>query len=140
MPRQTDLYLYANTSVAPPITFVLADGTGSKVAITASANDTDLYALNVTSTDTASNKMAIHLYNGTTNYLLGTVTIPALAGFDASSQAINLINQTNLPGLMLNSVGKPYMPLYSGSFIRTSLLSIPSNGKTYVVTAWAKDF
>jgi len=140
MARQTELYLYANTSVPTNVTFTSADTTTLKTVVTASANDTDVFSISVATTDTAAKEMALWLYDGVTAFLLTTVTIPLSSGFTGTAMPINLLNTTNVPGMLFNAVGKAYYPLSVGCSLRVGFVTAMTAAKTAYVTACGKDF
>lgn len=63
-----------------PVLFTSADTTVAKVIVAAPSQPWRLIALNITSTDTAAQVIDVFLRVGSTNTLIGSVTVPAGTG------------------------------------------------------------
>jgi hypothetical protein len=93
------------------VTFVNADGTTEKDLnsfVSGAADGGKVFAINVTSDDTATVEMQVLIHDGTTAFLLGTVDVPTLAGTDGSTPAKNLLDPTLVAGL--DSDGELFVP------------------------------
>lgn len=77
-----------------------ADGTTVQALITGGTNGTRVNSISITSTDTSAVILDVFFYDGSSDFQIGTVTIPIGAGTDAgTTPAVSLLNQTNLPFL-----------------------------------------
>lgn len=109
----------ANTSVAfqiqplngTPVTFTSADTTSEKTVWTAGANGSLIDSIAVTSDDTSAVILVLSINNLTTSYKIGELSIPAGAGTDGSTPAVNLLSQTAMPFLQRNG-GLPIQGTY----------------------------
>lgn len=122
------------------ITFVNADGTTPKAVFTAGANDSILGMLSACSTDTSAVKCQVFLYDGSTNWLVGTVNVPTLSGTDGSANAIDLLNSTALPFCDLSDSGKRIIKVKTGWSVRVAPVSAVTSTKTLTVVAAGDDF
>jgi hypothetical protein len=94
-------------------TYLPADTTTPKVVFTPDAtNGSKLFAINTTSDDTANHSVQVWIYDGSTNYLLGTVPVPAYSGTDGVNKSVNLLDPVYLP--CLDADGELFLP--SGSY------------------------
>lgn len=122
MPAKNEL-LYNVSGYAPiKAVFTSADSTNAKAIGTANAADANLIWLSITSTDTAANDILLYLNDGSTDYLIGHIDVPALAGSDGSTPAVNGLNSTNLPFLLLDDTGSNrYLPLDGGCVLKATV-------------------
>jgi tetrahydromethanopterin S-methyltransferase subunit D len=112
-----------------------ADASNQKTVVTAGASGTKVTSLCAVSNDTAARDVQVSITNAGTSFPLGTVTVPAGAGFSGSVVAIDLMNQQNLPGLAIDSDGNPYINLISGDTLTVSSLTTVTAAKAITVTA-----
>lgn len=113
--------LLYNVSGYAPIkgVFTSADTTVAKAIGTANAADANLIWLSITSTDTVANDLLVYLNDGTTDYLIGHIDVPALSGSDGTTPAVNGLNSTNLPFTLLDDTGlNRYLPMDGGTIIK----------------------
>lgn len=139
MAKQNSLFLpvgYNNNAVS----FTSADTTTLKTVFTASANDSDVKALLAASTDSAAINLQIYISRGGTDYQIGCVNIPANSGTNGVANAVDLLNGTNIPGLLVDSAGKLYLALKTGDTLRVACLATMTAAKTLWVTAIGQDY
>lgn len=80
------------------VSFANADSTNAKVIIAAQATEgTRVEKLLATSDDTSPRIMALELFDGSTAYVIGTITVGALSGTDGSAASVNLLNSVQSP-------------------------------------------
>lgn len=123
----------AKTSVAQ---FLNSDGTATKTVCTAGTNGSIIEALFSTSTDTTTRQIRLWLYNGTTNYLIDIVTIPA-ASTAIPVVHVPILSPGRWPWIDPNN---PKLVLQSGWSLRAQMVSAVSTGKEINVVALFGDF
>jgi len=123
-------------------TIVNADGTNKKTAYTAGINGSKLEAIYVTSTDT--NAFTVNIYEtlSGTDYLIGTLNIPASSGNTTSAPTINILNNSGNFGSVLNidSNGNRYMYLVANAIIKVAVTSAYTAAKTMSFISMGEDF
>lgn len=74
------------------------DGTTAAVLVSAGSNGSLIETIAVTSTDTAAVELDLYINNGTSDFAVGSATIPIGAGTDGgTTAAVDLLQQTDLP-------------------------------------------
>lgn len=76
-----------------------ADGTNKVDLITGATDGTIINGINVSSDDTAAVDLLLYFYDGSNDYQLGEIEIPAGSGTDSATAAVSLLNETNLPAI-----------------------------------------
>lgn len=122
------------------VTIVNADAQAQKTGYTAGASGSKIIAIIVTSTDTATCDIQTSITNGGTSYPLGTKTIAISAGTVAGTNAVNLLDPTNMVGLPIDSDGNPFVYLISGDTLTFESLVTVTSGKTIVIHVFGMDF
>lgn len=87
----------ANTQFAN--TFVNGDGTSAKDIVNGATDGTVIQDLIATSSSTDAELLQVFLYDGGAARLIGTITVPTLAGTDGTEPAVSLLNTTDIPSL-----------------------------------------
>jgi len=83
-----------------PLELDNADGTNALALVVAGANGTLIEAIAATTTDTSDVEVDLLISDGTTDYAVGSVTVPAGAGTDGgTTAAVDLLQQTDLQWL-----------------------------------------
>lgn len=95
----SDRAMYPETIKNVALDIENADGTTSQTLLTAGANGARITSIGVVSDDTAAVVLNIFYNDGSTDFLLGSVTVPTLAGTDGSTPAVSILNITDLPFL-----------------------------------------
>jgi len=139
MAKQTSLYLPTGFNNAG-VSFVNADGTTFKTVATAGANDSVVKMLQCTSNDTAAVNMQVAVYDGTNRYVIGTVNIPIGAGSNGTANAIDLLNNTAIPGLPVDANGKRIVTLKTGWFLQVAPIAVVTAAKTVYVASSQEDY
>jgi hypothetical protein len=138
MAKQTQLFLTKQYSHGHA-TFANSDTTTKKSLYAAGADDSKVTAIAITSTATADTNIQLFLYNGTTDFLIGTILVPASSGNSGTVAAVNGLSRTALPFVELNGNGIPFIPLETGYSLRASMLATIASG-TVTVSVFAEDF
>ena len=74
------------------------DGTTAQTLLTAGSNGARVNFISAVSTDTAAVKLNLYYNDGTTDFLIGSVNIPAGAGTDGgTTPAVSVLNSTDMP-------------------------------------------
>ena len=75
------------------------DGTTSQDLLTAGANGSRINYISVSSDDTVAVILELYYNDLTTDFLIGSITIPAGAGTDGTTPPVSLLNATAMPFL-----------------------------------------
>ena len=76
-----------------------ADGTTVQDLLTAGTNGARVNFISVVSDDTSDVVLDIIYNDGTTDYIIGAITIPAGSGTDGTTPSVSVLNSTDLPFL-----------------------------------------
>jgi hypothetical protein len=124
-----------------PAAFTNADAANAKkTTITAGGNGAKLFALSATSTDTVARIMQVWLTRGTLTYLLTAVSIPALSGSDGVTPNVDLLNNTQWPGLPYDGNAQGFVLLQGGDTIQVSLTTQVTAAKEVDAVAISADY
>lgn len=121
-------------------TIVAADTSTVKTVYSAGADDTVIKGLQIVSDDTTARVVNIYTNNGTTDSLLGAVSVAASSGTNGTLAAVDLLSGTIFPGLPYDANGKRIMYLPAGYSLKVSSQSTVTAAKTLTVTAITEDF
>jgi hypothetical protein len=139
MAKQASLFLPTGAN-NQSVTFVNADGTTAKTLVTAGSNDTDVKSIIVASNDSAAVNLQLFINRSAVAYLLGTVNIPITAGNTGAIASVDLLGSTLIPGLPLDSIGKPYIPMKTGDTLTVAPLAAVTTAKTCYISAFGQDY
>jgi hypothetical protein len=117
-----------------------ADTTAKKTLVTGGTNGTKIESINVASDDTAAKNLILYLSDGTTDYLLTWVNIPATSGFTTSNPSVAVLQNTQLPSTDYDSNGNKVFFLKSGWIIKVAVSAAVTTAKTIHITASGADF
>ena len=78
---------------------VTSDGTAVQTLFTAGANGSLVDSISVVSDDTSAMELVLSVDDGTTDTVIGEITIPINSGNAAGVPAVNALNFTDLPFL-----------------------------------------
>lgn len=121
-------------------TIVPADTTTLRTVYTAGSNDSVVKQLQVVSDDSSARVLNVYINNTSTDYLLGSVNVPASSGSNGTAAAVDLLGGTLMPGLVYDANGKRVLPLPAGYILKVSSQTTVTTGKTVTVTALVEDF
>jgi hypothetical protein len=127
-----------NINAQVPQTFANSDGTNVKTCYTAGTDDSNIKAIIVTSTDTSSKDIQFYLSDGTSNFILRRVTIPASSGNSTSALPVDCLS--GIPGLPFDAQGNRILQLRRGFQLRANLVSAASTGTQINVIAIGEDY
>lgn len=117
-----------------------ADGTSFKtLGITPPADGSRVKALHITSDDTAAQVLQFCVTKGGTDYVLGEISVPAGSGTDGSSNAVNGLNATKMPGLQTDGIVR-WLDLANGSELKVKSKTAVTAAKTIYIYAEVGDF
>jgi len=122
-----------------------ADASNKKTVVTGAANGSKVVALMATSTETANARVIqVFITRGTSSYLLTSVNVPLNSGFDGSTPGIDLLNQSNLPGLPFGGAvgvdGAAYLYLQYNDTLQVSSTTTVTAGKEIDIVAIGTNF
>jgi hypothetical protein len=119
------------------VTWVNADGAGaSKDLFVAGSNGSRIASVAAVSTDTSAIDLQLFAFDGTTAYLVGTVTIAIGAGNTGTVAAQNLLSLNSCP--WLNSDGSIF--LGSGWKLQAKNATTVTAAKTLTVVTFGADY
>lgn len=118
------------------VTFVNADGTTAKDIFVAGANGSRVGSVAATTTDTSNNLVILYIYDGSTAYRVGEITVTAASGTDGSTAAVNLLSLSTCP--WLNSDGSVTLP--SGWKLQAAVSSAVTAAKTLTLVSLGADY
>ena len=139
MAKQSALFLPAGAN-NQSVLLTSADTTVAKLCFTAGTNDSDVKSIIATTTDSAAVNLTFWVTRGGTDYLLGTVNIPITAGDTGAIPSVDILGAGLIPGLPLDSTGKPYLPLKTGDTLKVGCLVTMTAAKTTYVSIFGQDY
>lgn len=108
----------------------------TKDVFVAGTNGSRLAAVEATSSDTSAIDVQLFYFDGSTAFLIGTVTVAIGAGNTGTVAAQNLLLLSNLPGL--NSDGSLF--LKTGEKLQASNVTQVTSAKTLTLAAFGADY
>ena len=121
-------------------TIVAADASTLKTVYTAGSNDSVIKSLQVASDDTTVRVLNVYINNGSTDYLLGAVSVAIASGTNGTTAAVDLLGGTLMPALPYDANGKRVLPLPAGYVLKVSSQTTVTAAKTVTITAMAEDY
>jgi len=123
------------------VTIVNADSTNKKTIYTPGANGSIIEALLVTNTDTGAYTLNIYATISATDYLIGTVNIPASAGNATGTPSVNLLSATSNFGSVLpkDAFGNPTLQVPSGTTLKAAVTVAVTAAKTVTILGVGSD-
>jgi hypothetical protein len=122
------------------VQILAADTTTKKTLVTGGTNGTKIEGINVNSDDTSAKTLLLYLSDGTTDYLLSWVNIPANSGFTTSIPAVAVLQSTQLPVFDYDSNGNKVFYLKAGWSIKVAAQATLTSAKTFNIVAFGTDF
>lgn len=108
----------------------------TKDVVVAATDGTLVTAVSAASTDTSDRDFHLYYNDGTTDYLLGTVTVTAGAGNTGSVAALNLLDLSKCPAL--NPDGSLF--LKTGEKLRAANVATVTSAKTITLIGLAANY
>ena len=124
--------IFLNSVVTSNNSIANGDGTALQEVLTAGADGGAVTRMSATTTDTSAVIAVLTLNDGTTAIVIGEVSVPAGAGTDGSTPAVNLLSSVAMPGL-LQADGS--LPMGSAAVLSVSAKVAVTAAKTLDVTA-----
>lgn len=94
-----DRAIYPGAISTSAVSIANADATNLKTLVTATGAGIRISNVSATSTDTINIDLFLYLNDGTDDFLLGRITIPAGAGSNGTEPSISVLNATYFPFL-----------------------------------------
>jgi hypothetical protein len=132
--------VYVGTPGVGVVNVVNADGTAQKTVVTAGSSGTKVVSLTATSNDTGAKVFQVAIVRSATTYILGTVSVPTLAGTDGSTPSVNILGNSLLPGLPIDNDGQSYIFIKSGDTLVVQATTAVTATKTVTFTSVYGDF
>jgi len=117
-----------------------ADASNSKTIATAGTNGSKIETLVVASSDTSARDVSFFITISSTNYLLGTVSIPANSGNTNALPLVDILRNAQIPGLAYDANGNKYLYLKNGATLTCTALTTVTSGKLISINAMGGDF
>lgn len=138
MPKTFTCPFTQNINPQVPQVFANADGTNVKTIFTAGADDSVIKAIIITSTDTAARDIQLHISDGTTNFQLRRLSIPASAGNSATVSPVDALS--GIIGLPFDEHGNRVLRLRRGFQLRANMPVAVSSGTEVDVIVLGEDY
>lgn len=138
MPKTYTCPFAQNINPQVPQAFANADGTNSKICFTAGADDSIIKAIIITSTDGNARDIQLQISNGTNNFQLRRLTIPANAGTNTSVSPVDALSV--MVGLPFDEHGNRVLRLRRGFQLKANLLAATSAGAEINVIVLGEDY
>lgn len=117
-----------------------ADGTAKKsLAVAPVAAGTRIKSLHIVSDDTAPQVLQVIATIGAVDYILGEISVPAGAGTDGATSAVNGLAGTRMPQLQTDGIAK-WLDVANGTTISLKSKVAVTAAKTIYVFAELGDF
>jgi len=117
-----------------------ADAQTVKTLVTGGTNGTKIESLNASSSDTTSRDVAIYLTVSSTNYLLGTISIPLNSGNTNAIVSVDILRSAQIPALAYDANGNKYLYVANGATLGVSALTTVTAGKAIQFVAQGGNF
>ena len=98
------------------LTIANADASTLKTIYTGAGNDALVKALTVCSTDTSARTILFYVNDGSSDFMLGAIAIPAGSGTNGTASNVDVL--ATLAGLANDSYGKRILLLNSGAVLK----------------------
>jgi len=118
-----------------------ADTTSLKTIYTGQTNGSRVDNLLITSTDTSARDVQLVVTIASTDYVLGTISVPANSGFTNAVVSLNMFQHAQMVNaLNVDNNGNRYILLASGSVLKIKSLTTVTAAKAINVVAQIGDF
>lgn len=131
--------IYPQTLITAAVNITSALAGSAQTVLTAGTNGTKVEWISILTTDTAANIITFNLYNGTTQFPLTVVSVPAGSGNTATVVPFQVFVSTQLPFLTYDSNGNKYLYL-APSWSLTATTTAVSSAKTVTISVQAENF
>lgn len=118
-----------------------ADTTSLKTIYTGSTDGSRVDNLLITSTDTSAKDVQLVVTISGTDYVLGTISVPANTGFTNAVVSLNMFQHANMVNaLNVDNNGNRYLFLASGSVLKIKALTTVTAAKAINIVAQVGNF
>lgn len=131
---------FASAPRAGVVQIANADASNLKDVLSAGSAGTKVSALMAASDDTSARVVQISILRSATNYILGSVSVPAASGTDGSTPSVDLLKSALLPGLPVDNDGQHFILLENGDKLQAKSLTTVTTAKLIHLTSVASDF
>lgn len=131
---------FVSTPNVVPVQILNADASAQKSLIVAGSSGTKVTSVIANSNDTTARVLELSILRSATNYLIAAVTVPANAGTDGTTVAVDLLNAVMSPGIPIDNDGTHYILLKSGDTLQVKSQTTVTTAKTVNVIATGADF
>ena len=123
-------------------TFSAASNTTTNLVslVVGGTNGTLVEAITVSSTDTSARDLILVLNNGSYNFPMCVVSIPATAGFVNSVAPVDLLRTVYVPGFAYDSNGNRFLYIPNGSTLYVGTLAQITSAKQISAIAFGGNF
>lgn len=115
------------------------DGTGKKTLVTPAGDGTRLKNLIATSDDTSSRTLQLVKSVSAVDYILGEIDIPAGAGTDGATEAVDVFAGTRIKGLQTDGISK-WIDVANGTTLSLQAKVAVTAAKTIYLSGEGGDF
>jgi hypothetical protein len=117
-----------------------ATGTTVTTIFTAGAQGTKVENIIVFNSDVTIRNLAFYFVSSSTNYLLGTLAIPASAGSSSSIPAVSVLESTQMVGLAHDPFGNSYLYVAPGNGLAVATTTTITSPNFINITCSGGDF
>ncbi len=117
--------------------FDIADTTSIKDVATASADDSIIKSISIVSDDVATRYISLIVNDGANDRIIDTIEVPAGAGTDGITPAVDGLANTLLP---LDSSLKKILPIMGGGKLCAKMVATITAAKTVTLNVIQEDF
>lgn len=122
------------------ISLTSSDTTTLKTLYTAGSNDCVVKSIVATSTDTAAVNLKLVVNDGSADYLIGTVRIPAASGTDGAAASVDILGSSLVPGLPRDLNNRTILPIKNGFILKAGCLATMTSAKQADVIAIVEEY
>lgn len=119
------------------VTIVNADASALKTILTADGTFWDVTSLCITSDDTSNRVVAFYITISGTDYLIGCVPVPTLAGTDGIVASVNVFASSLMQLVTYDAFANRILHLDTGIVLKCKSTTTVTAAKTVTVTATA---
>lgn len=111
-----------------------------KTVYTGGSNDSVVKGLEAISDDTSARVLNLYINNTVSDFLIGSVNIPASSGTNGTTAAVDLLSGILFPGLPYDAQGKRILSLPADHVLKVSCTTTLTATKIINVKAYVEDF
>lgn len=139
MAKNTELF-FTKAANNQGTDFENADGTTKADIFTAGTEGSIIRSIAITSDDSAAMAVLFYFQDGTNEFCIGRVEVPAGAGTDGTTKAINVLNTDDFPWTKYDNAKNRIIMLANGEKLQAAMVAEVTAEKKVVVAAFGEDF